>query len=84
MRYQPTLPVRFSHPIAVGLPRDVRDVVRHAAAERGLTVADYARLALAERLVEDGIPVRPMPILSVDTIDHLVAPQRPAPNQHGR
>ncbi len=69
MTYPPVLQRRFYDRLTVEVRHDVREATRRDAQVLGLTVADYARLALAERLTEDGQQITPMPILSIDRLD---------------
>lgn len=54
----------FDERLTVAVPADFRDAVRMAADRRGLTLADYAREALAERMDRDGVSRPDIPTLS--------------------
>ena len=45
----------FSDRLRVAMPEEFGMAVRTAAERHGVTIADYARLALSERLERDGV-----------------------------
>lgn len=45
----------FSNRLRVGMPEEFGMAVREAAELHGVSIADYARLALSERLERDGV-----------------------------
>jgi hypothetical protein len=54
----------FDERLTVAVPSDYRDAVRAAADRACLSMADYVRKALAERMTRDGVQHPVLPILS--------------------
>lgn len=50
---------------------EFRDAVRVAAGRTGLTIADYARQALSERMDRDGVSHPSLPSLSTSALPNL-------------
>lgn len=48
--------LHYSERFTVAVPTSFRNAVRVAAQSRGLTVADYARVALSDRMQRDAAP----------------------------
>jgi uncharacterized protein (DUF1778 family) len=68
MKYQPLpFPDRYSDRLIAAVPAPFGRAIRAAAARAGLTVADFVRVAVAERATEGGIECPRLPILSNST-----------------
>jgi antitoxin component of RelBE/YafQ-DinJ toxin-antitoxin module len=62
----------FNQRLTVPVTDDLREAVRKAADQNGLTVADYLRVSIDDALTRDGIPFRRLPLL------HRPAPSKKA------
>ena len=70
--------MRFAGRLGMAVPPEFAEAVRVAAQQRGITVAVYVRLCLAQSLSRDGISFPTLPLMSPLG---FVAPRRARPNK---
>ncbi|SER58314.1 hypothetical protein SAMN05216548_12711 [Faunimonas pinastri] len=74
---QPHHHLYFIDRLNVSVPSDFREAVRAAAEGRGITMSDYAREAVAERLQREGVTCASLPAVNALTaFRKAIAPGR--------